>query len=779
MSLVPSTRDERPQITPYKPGAGRNRIPGDQHGANNGFDLNDFMHAIRQHKLMILIILILFTIASGVGTYVWKIAAPRYTAESYIEVRTPRGTMDVGPGMAAGTKDQIERLARTKQQMIKTSTVLSRACENDDVTNTKWWTKHRKDAIRELTDKVNVGVLNGTNLIRISLSGENKKEITQIVNAITEAAVAVDKTITNANYQADITQLNDGLNKMTAELTSIQKALVRELDDNMRPTALSAKAALVSKVTQLSKEHSTLVAALGEANAALQDLKKPDEELAQMPEVQMQLQYDPSVQGAENQMKSMYVELQAVREKYGPNHVIRKSVENRYNTLEEEYNKKKQEAIARFVSTLKSSRQIEFDKAATAESKIREAWDAADKELKRVEKHIQDVEKMRDDEKILTADIKKKREKVSELTMLQKNEEVLQIAKPASIPLDISWPLFKVMIPAGVMLGLIVSVGLAVLLELLDKTVKSPSDVSRKIDLPLLGIVPHTDDLYEEISDIRRVFVDSPNTIIDESFRQIRTNLMFSGFSETRKSLLITSPQPEDGRTTVALNLGAMMAQSGKKVLVIDANFRQPSFNKLFAHLNPVGLSEIVDEKLDWRESVLQIESNLSVLGSGKSPINPTELLGSENIRALIDDLYSEYDQIIFDGAPCMVVSDSIVLSTVVDGVICSVRAGINSSGIVVRMRNMLERVGAHIYGVVLNGVRVTAGGYLRKNYETFYEYRETVALEGKASDNQTADPAAQLPARKVKVTRQETASDDTQGKKSPGIIDHEPDSEK
>jgi capsular exopolysaccharide synthesis family protein len=220
---------------------------------------------------------------------------------------------------------------------------------------------------------------------------------------------------------------------------------------------------------------------------------------------------------------------------------------------------------------------------------------------------------------------------------------------------------------------------------------------------------------------------------VSEAFRQIRTCLQFSGPASTQRSMLIVSAQPEDGRTTVALNLAASIARGGRKVLVVDANFRQPAVRKLFPQSKDAGLSNVLVGQATWRELVSEIEPNLYVMSSGPLPPNPAELLGGEPMRQLIIEMSAQYDQVIFDGAPMLVVSDSRVLATLVDGVVLVVRAGANTHGMVQRAKDMLQQVGARMMGAVLNGVRATAGGYLRKSYETFYDYHEQAASKGPA----------------------------------------------
>jgi capsular exopolysaccharide synthesis family protein len=267
------------------------------------------------------------------------------------------------------------------------------------------------------------------------------------------------------------------------------------------------------------------------------------------------------------------------------------------------------------------------------------------------------------------------------------------------------------------------------MLELIDTSVRGPSDIARRVDLPLLGMGPHQDDLEEDIKDLRLAFSTHPNSLISEAFRQVRTCLLYSGPASQRRTLLVTSPQPEDGRTTVALNLAASVARGGRKVLVVDANFRQPAIGKLFSSCPDGGLSSALVGQAAWRDMVREIEPNFSVMASGPLPPNPGELLGSEQMSSIIAEMVAEYDQVIFDAAPCLLVTDAPALSTLVDGVVLVVRAGANTYGIVQRSREMLTRIGAHVVGVVLNGVRAMAGGYLRKNYEAFYDYHEQAKL--------------------------------------------------
>jgi len=292
------------------------------------------------------------------------------------------------------------------------------------------------------------------------------------------------------------------------------------------------------------------------------------------------------------------------------------------------------------------------------------------------------------------------------------------------------------MMPVGVLLGLVVGVGLAFLLEFIDTSIKNPSDVSKRLELPMLGFVPHVNDLDEDIEEVRLVFMSNPHSVIGESFRQIRTCVQFSGPAEQLQSLLVTSAQPADGRTTVAMNLAAAFARNGSNVLVVDANFRQPAMERLFRQCTNTGLSNALVSQGLWSDHVVEIEPNLSVLPAGPLPPNPAELLGSETMRQLMSETTASYDYVIIDGPPCLLVTDAAVIASIVDGTVLTVKAATNTFGAVQRTRDILNRVNAHVLGVVLNGIRVTAGGYLRDNYRTFYEYHEQTQLSLESKDD-------------------------------------------
>jgi len=316
----------------------------------------------------------------------------------------------------------------------------------------------------------------------------------------------------------------------------------------------------------------------------------------------------------------------------------------------------------------------------------------------------------------------------------------IQVQSAAVQPLRISSPVLELWIPAGSLLALAISVGIALLIELTDKSVRTPRDMIRS-QLPVLGTIPTTDDDEVEIDRVETACLDAPHSIVSEAFRNLRANLFFSAPAEQQGVILVTSPSGGNGKTTIATNLAISIALSGRRVLLVDANFRRAALPQIFPGMKSDGLSNILIGQGFLKDYVTETRvPGLDVLGAGPIPPNPAELLGSSYLRDVVVDARSRYDQVIFDGPPVLLVSDAMVLAGAVDGclLVCQYRE--TSRGALQRTQTNLEAINARIFGAVLNAVQTRAGGYFRKIYRDYYEYQE-------ADEDQGATPRPQLDA--------------------------------
>ena len=218
---------------------------------------------------------------------------------------------------------------------------------------------------------------------------------------------------------------------------------------------------------------------------------------------------------------------------------------------------------------------------------------------------------------------------------------------------------------------------------------------------------------------------DAPQSMLAESFRQVRSRLQHAASLETTRSMLVTSAGPGDGKTTVAVNLAAGLALNGRRILLVDANFRRPQMHNVFDTTNEYGFSDVLNS-LEAFEQCVQTTAvpNLSVLTSGAKPLNPTELFESQLLIDFIERALEEFDHVIFDSGPLMVVAEAQAMAPRVDGVISVVRAKSNNRGLLQRMRDELRKNKAEHVGVVLNAVRSQAGGYYGRSIVDYYKYQ-------------------------------------------------------
>ncbi|WP_241665168.1 CpsD/CapB family tyrosine-protein kinase [Peribacillus simplex] len=205
----------------------------------------------------------------------------------------------------------------------------------------------------------------------------------------------------------------------------------------------------------------------------------------------------------------------------------------------------------------------------------------------------------------------------------------------------------------------------------------------------------------------------NPKSPITEQYRLIRTNIQFSSVDKEIKTIVVTSAEPNDGKSTTAANLAIVLAQEEKKVLIVDADLRKPSVHYAFNLSNIHGLTSVLTKKMDLKKAILKTNvSNLDILTSGPIPPNPSELLNSKAIETAIKELKGIYDYIIFDTPPVLVVTDSQIVANKCDGVIMVVASGKTNKQSAVKAKELLEKTNTALLGVVLNGIKSDTSNY-------------------------------------------------------------------
>ncbi len=306
------------------------------------------------------------------------------------------------------------------------------------------------------------------------------------------------------------------------------------------------------------------------------------------------------------------------------------------------------------------------------------------------------------------------------------NDAGIVVVDKAEVPEKAVWPKKILVLVLALLLGPLLGLQLAFFLEKFQDRVKSEEMFKETTSLPNYAVVPDFRDDYPEGLALPspserfspKFLISNPvfqHAFYRESFKVLRTNLTFALADKPLKVIAVLSPGPEEGKTLVNSNLSISLAEGNKKVLLVDTDFRKSSLRKAFGLENGMetGLPLALTGPKGWKEMIRPSGvENLDLLPNTVTPPNPAELLGSATLKKLIDEMKAQYDFVVFDGAPILAVTDSVVLSTLLDGVVLMARFNQTRSSAIKHALEHLRRVGANVVGTVLNYVPVKKGLY-------------------------------------------------------------------
>ena len=282
--------------------------------------------------------------------------------------------------------------------------------------------------------------------------------------------------------------------------------------------------------------------------------------------------------------------------------------------------------------------------------------------------------------------------------------------------------------------GLLVAVAIAYLLDSLDQSVKDVDKLNDRTGLLLIGQVPAVGGKRQKMGEIMVLGRKDQFSSAAEAYRSIRTNLLFSALGRELKSIVVTSAVKGEGKSRTAANLATVLALAGHRTVLVDVDFRRPSVHRLFGIVRNVGLSDLVLQNASAPHAVVAVDEvpNLWVCPCGTPPPNPSEFLGSPEVKDVLSRLKSEYDYMVIDTPPVTLVSDSLVVASEADGTLIIAAYGSTTYPQVVAARTALERVQANVLGVVLNKIPGSVEGYY------YYRTEPAIASNGKRRRTQS-----------------------------------------
>ena len=316
------------------------------------------------------------------------------------------------------------------------------------------------------------------------------------------------------------------------------------------------------------------------------------------------------------------------------------------------------------------------------------------------------------------------------------NIHIVDSALPPSLPVR---PKKLLNILLGMVGGLILGIVIAFIKEGLDDSIKTPEDLEAFLATPALAVIPpalaapgrlnwlrirrERDSAPDEVAEL--AVLRQPGSALAESYRSLRTSILLSAAPHPPQALLVTSAHPKEGKSCTSLNLAVALAQRGNRVVIIDSDLRKPRIGPALGLSDEKGLSTLLAGTHTLDEALQQVVGlpNLWVLPAGPRPTNPAELLSSSNMEKLTRELRQNFEHLVLDSPPLLMVTDATVLSTLVDGVLLVVESGTTARGALVRARRILENAGGKILGAVLNKADLRRDGYYGYPYAGSYSY--------------------------------------------------------
>jgi len=296
---------------------------------------------------------------------------------------------------------------------------------------------------------------------------------------------------------------------------------------------------------------------------------------------------------------------------------------------------------------------------------------------------------------------------------------------------ELVYPIIYRFVGMGGFLGMIVGVGLGYLIELADRSFRKPDEIIREFGVPILGHIPYMKEQrlraieQGETNGMDRTLISAhlPRSRPSEAYRSVRTAICFSALGAAHRVVQVTSPAAGDGKSTLASNLSVSLAQSGKRTILVESDFRRPNVHKLTGVSNEVGMVNVLRGTAELSDAIQEMSSvpELNVLPCGKIPRNPSELLTRPEYESLLQVLREKYDYVVVDSPPVLLVTDASSVAPRMDAVIMCMRLGRHTREFGRRAFDQLRDVGANVLGMVVNGVEDTdAYGYGSYNYSEY-----------------------------------------------------------
>jgi succinoglycan biosynthesis transport protein ExoP len=727
---------------PRSPGARGVSEPAAPLRVGDALTPREALGMLRRHLWLILFVTV---IGGAVGTGGWYLVRrylPLYRAETAIKVLPPIVTdpMDI---VVAQVQQDIRYGHRVAlANLMKSQSTLQELLQRDEIRRTKWYRQQTSGgadiakAVQCLDRHLTAFPHREAEHIVVSMTCASPSESALIVNQMVNLFISRHGETEKGDIRqklADVTKrqsdVEQEIRQSEADLQNVTRRTgITDLD---RPAGRYFQHTITLRLNELDNQESNLSLAIKQLQADIGNLRL----LAEGPiteQIQHVIEGDPVMVALAQQLAVLEAQLSGRLTKFGETHrLVRQTKEQIDETRKRREERRleiaEQTRRANLLNARDSLRVLEERLAEL--QKLRTAALEEQKKLDEARGEYERVQKVRDERIETLNQIKMQIEKYRILLEDPQTPKVQSVGlAPEPLDMVLSRSIF-LWAPGGTMLGLILGLSLALLVEMLNDFVRTPRDVQRLLHVPLLGVIPdaYEDRAVDEI-DLCDVVREAPYSLLGESYRRCRTNLELSA-GESLKTVLVASGQPGDGKTSLACNLAAAFAAKYERVLLIDGNLRQPSLHIVFPPESSgedrlIGLTNLLMDECMYQEAIRPTAvAGLEVLDAGSPIRNPAELLAGSRMKELVECVAGHYDRVIIDSPPVLLVSDVKMLARLVDATLLVFNAGMTRWGVAERTIFEFEEVGARVVGCVLFGAEAMKGGYFRQQFRAYRRY--------------------------------------------------------
>ena len=694
----------------------------------------DILRIIRGRIWAIIITTFILMIVGVCINIAWHVLLPSWPGSALMRVESPiieevMAERQVHPALV------LQMHARAEARAIQSPQYASDVLQDAEIRNTQWLKKFKGDmnkALRQFEKRLGASAIRDTALVRVSFHTKHSEEAPRIVNTLIRIYLKAQQDRARGDLEDTLRGLRGRRTTLAAELRDLSARIGEYVDLEKISVTDARQIEVETELGELAKTYTNVGMSVQGAKDSLEDMKSQSP-ASWVPDSNSQLRIDrdPILSSLKQYLLNLEQERETRSKSLGHEHLHIKLLEERIRVTRRDLESKEAELRQQIFRENLSGMEMQARQTETILENIAE-------EIAKIRDKQNEANPKRLTYKSMEVDRAKKEKALDELEQriedlaatIERTKasgtQVTQVSTAMKAPKQAS-PNLLINFIATAFLSVMGGIGMAFLLEFMDKSVRSSQDVRRHSNLALLGTMPALEEDEANPADMYSVVAHAPRSLLAESFRQIRTNILFSCSRDKCQSMLITSPSPDDGRTCIAVNLAASMALSGKKVLLIDANFHKPALDRLFPDVRDVGFADLLTGEASIQESIIESDTaGLWVMSNGQttSHSHHSLLLGGSALGSMIEKLSGQFDQVILDGPPALLSADAMAICGQVGGVVFVARAGKTLRGELNRMRDDIGRLNSHILGVVLNAVEAVGGGYLRERYRLFYDYQ-------------------------------------------------------